>query len=866
MGDENKMFMITGRSEYVHNSEEDDAQRDNDTCGNMFEPEENSDANGDSAYKYKDTWVNPGQSDQISEKSSCDEQECSQPDNHDNTNDQNVGSADDLAADASECEVRFQKQLKFTAYLHVQEVEPNKKYEVYKSGLAATRDYRTRRYLVIVDLTSDDFKCICSKFNKDGILCSHVLKVLVHLNIVHIPDKYFIARWMPREKKDIRDLRYNVPLEMTGECSQMRFNVLSKVCINVASDGSKSNEKYLFVTQEVKKIAEKLDAMTLAEDKAKEVDPKEKSKEQVVDVQTEYGYLNDPKVVKSKGRPTILGKNKLDRRYMTFAEQFLGKQQITCSHCGSHYHNIQTCESLHLDESLFANNKKAKNNPRANDTHAVARIKSSPLKGLNKLTQSHSPPPNRDPLRTSARVRTGPAMEVFYYLVFGGLAAVVAALELGKSGKDRVATPTAFNSFKNNYVLVYSLMMSGDWLQGPYVYYLYSQYGFDKGDIGRLFIAGFGSSMLFGTIVGSLADKQGRKRACITYCITYILSCITKHSPQYRILMIGRVLGGIATSLLFSAFESWLVAEHNKRGFDPQWLSITFSKAIFLGNGLVAIVAGLFANLLADNLGFGPVAPFDAAACFLAIGMAIILSSWGENYGDASEGKDLMAQFKVAAKAIASDEKIALLGAIQSLFEGSMYTFVFLWTPALSPNDEEIPHGFIFATFMLSSMLGSSIASRLLARKMKVEGYMQIVFSISAFTLFLPVVTNFIVPPSEKGSSISFGGCLQLLGFCIFESCVGIFWPSIMKMRSQYIPEEVRSTIMNFFRIPLNLFVCVVLYNVNAFPITVMFGMCSIFLFIAAILQRRLMVVSDLHRSISTKATEMTAEDEPLNP
>lgn len=91
-----------------------------------------------------------------------------------------------------------------------------------------------------------------------------------------------------------------------------------------------------------------------------------------------------------------------------------------------------------------------------------------------------------------------------------------------------------------------------------------------------------------------------------------------------------------------------------QRGFDPQWLSITFSKAIFLGNGLVAIIAGLFANLLADNLGFGPVAPFDAAACFLAIGMAIILSSWSENYGDTSDNKDLIAQFKVAAKAIAS--------------------------------------------------------------------------------------------------------------------------------------------------------------------------------------------------------------------
>ena len=64
---------------------------------------------------------------------------------------------------------------------------------------------------------------------------------------------------------------------------------------------------------------------------------------------------------------------------------------------------------------------------------------------------------------------------------------------------------------------------------------------------------------------------------------------------------------------------------------------------------------------------------------------------------------------------VKTDEKIALLGAIQSLFEGSMYTFVFLWTPALSPNGEDIPHGFIFATFMLSSMLGSYLASRLLA-------------------------------------------------------------------------------------------------------------------------------------------------------
>ncbi|XWS38171.1 hypothetical protein CRYUN_Cryun19dG0107200 [Craigia yunnanensis] len=231
--------------------------------------------------------------------------------------------------------------------------------------------------------------------------------------------------------------------------------------------------------------------------------------------------------------------------------------------------------------------------------------------------------------------------------------------------------------------------------------------------------------------------------------------------------------------------------------------------------------------------------------------MIIILLSWTETYGDPSESKDLLTQFRGAAAAIATDEKITFLGAIQSLFEGSMYTFVFLWTPALSPNDEDIPHGFIFATFMLSSMLGSSIASRLLAHPSpKVESYMQIVFMTSSASLLLPVITNFLVTPSSvKGGSISFSGCIQLIGFCTFEACVGIFWPSIMKMRSQYIPEEARSTIMNFFRIPLNIFVCNALYNVKALPMTVMFGMCSIFLFVASMLQRRLMVIIEIHMS-----------------
>ena len=45
-----------------------------------------------------------------------------------------------------------------------------------------------------------------------------------------------------------------------------------------------------------------------------------------------------------------------------------------------------------------------------------------------------------------------------------------------------------------------------------------------------------------------------------------------------------------------------------------------------------------------------------------------------------------------------------------------MYTFVFLWTPALSSHGEKIPHGMIFACFMTASMTGSALAGVLMKR------------------------------------------------------------------------------------------------------------------------------------------------------
>ena len=67
----------------------------------------------------------------------------------------------------------------------------------------------------------------------------------------------------------------------------------------------------------------------------------------------------------------------------------------------------------------------------------------------------------------------------------------------------------------------------------------------------------------------------------------------------------------------------------------------------------------------------------------------------------------------------------------------------------------------------------------------------------------------------------------MLEGASAAQLLVGIFWPSMMKLRSQYVPEGIRATTLNLFRVPLNLFVCLVLYNVRCLPL-VLLSLCML--------------------------------------
>jgi MFS family permease len=171
-----------------------------------------------------------------------------------------------------------------------------------------------------------------------------------------------------------------------------------------------------------------------------------------------------------------------------------------------------------------------------------------------------------------------------------------------------------------------------DWLQGPYVYSLYrEQYGFPERLVAVLFVTGFVSAGLAAPLVGVWADQHGRRKLCLVFCVTYGLACLFILVPSVPLLLLGRVLGGISTSILFSAFESWLISAGSASALPSADLSTIMGRATLV-NGIVATGAGVLSNQLVGwTANFA--APFVASGALLVLGWIVIRASWGENYG-----------------------------------------------------------------------------------------------------------------------------------------------------------------------------------------------------------------------------------------
>lgn len=423
----------------------------------------------------------------------------------------------------------------------------------------------------------------------------------------------------------------------------------------------------------------------------------------------------------------------------------------------------------------------------------------------------------------------------------------------------------SFSAFRINYLIVHIAIMLADGLQGTHLYVLYEGYGYS---VASLYCLGFLTGAITSPFIGPFVDKIGRKKAAMLYCSLEMFINWLEQFPYFYGLIVSRVIGGITTNLLFSVFESWLVTEHRRRGYAEGKLETILRDSVILSN-LAAIASGFLAEFLAMK--FGPVGPFEGAVTCTAIALVLVSTMWRENYGSDVPGVQSVRGYMASAfETIVTDTNISRIGLIQGLTEGSLQTFVFLWSPALArfaanapsnvlglDGNGEPAYGLIFGAFMACGVGGGlsepyvrRVATYLvrdhdrragLRRRdtIIIDGEGEVkpaAVEFLATGVYLACAGLLLVPyllPADGKYSFS----ISLLAFLVYEFMVGLYMPCEGVIRSIYMPTSSVCSVMTMLRVIVNIAVALGVISTNYVPFTTAFAAVSTLMLVSAGIQ-----------------------------
>uniref|UniRef100_A0A0D6R4E6 Major facilitator superfamily (MFS) profile domain-containing protein n=1 Tax=Araucaria cunninghamii TaxID=56994 RepID=A0A0D6R4E6_ARACU len=368
---------------------------------------------------------------------------------------------------------------------------------------------------------------------------------------------------------------------------------------------------------------------------------------------------------------------------------------------------------------------------------------------------------------------------------------------LESSFNSFINLPSPFLTFQRVFLAVYFLAAVTEGLQAVYGESLYQQYGVGREDMAMLFSSGYLVSLFLGTFLGVISDFVGRKKACIVFCILHIIGSLARLSGKYHSICVGTASIALASSLFSCTFEAWMTAEHDKLGFRQDWLSDTFWTMSF-GAAASSLGSAALANALVNwKAPHGITFPSAAAAVVALVSAIMITKLWGE---DMATSKVKTPRIVLAFTYMMADKKMLLLAWSQSCFDFAVTVFWFLWTPTIVADGREVNISMIYPCLMGSIMLGSVAVSWLLCGPyfLRPEMYLTYAFVTASFSLAIPAYDYQDI------------GVLVAL-FCLFNVCVGIISPLLARLRSAYVPIDIRAGMISLSRVPANVAIVFVL-------------------------------------------------------
>ncbi|KAK3205574.1 hypothetical protein Dsin_019620 [Dipteronia sinensis] len=158
-------------------------------------------------------------------------------------------------------------------------------------------------YSVNMDCVSKEsdntLSCSCMMFEMKGVLCSHIIKILIDaLNIKEIPTQYILKWWTKQARVEcVQDMQWREIQEDPKLQQTCRYRLLCSIFTRISSRASESEKAYILANEHainLTKVVEDILHVEIAGDNQEKDDGSQ-------NIATEVDCTQDSNVIKVKG-------------------------------------------------------------------------------------------------------------------------------------------------------------------------------------------------------------------------------------------------------------------------------------------------------------------------------------------------------------------------------------------------------------------------------------------------------------------------------------------------------------------------------------------------------------------------------------
>ncbi|XP_010526707.1 PREDICTED: uncharacterized protein LOC104804202 isoform X2 [Tarenaya hassleriana] len=348
---------------------------------------------------------------------------------------------------------------------------------------------------------------------------------------------------------------------------------------------------------------------------------------------------------------------------------------------------------------------------------------------------------------------------------------------------------SSFVRFQRWFLFIYALSSVVEGLWSVFGDFELAYYGVRKESMVFCLCVGCAAILIAGPVLGVLSDLIGHQKICLLFCVLHFVVGAWKRITRSPIAWFVNVCLSLSSLMFSFGFETWMVVEHEKQSQRNHSLNDTFWLMSFLESASL-IGSQVLANWLADNNNQRGIASSATASLLLSLVAIISIFRTAKGSLKTLAFRDYTTAF---CSYVLGDNRIWLLGTSQACLQFAIAVFWTLWAPTMVADGREVNLGLIYTCLLGARMLGSTVFPWLLSGEslLRAEDCLVYIYAI------LGIVLSIVAYDYQEV------GFLVVL-FCLFHGGYGLMLPLLARLRTMYVPNELRGGMMSLSQVPAN--------------------------------------------------------------